>query len=151
MVDSLDSGSSVHCGRAGSSPASPTRKSILCLLTKDAFFSEINPFGICEMPDRREILLRNVKCAAAREGFISFHLTQSVKFHNPPGDYFTVCEGKLFHLTLSTLHSSLLTLNSPLSNLHSASRYFLCVAIPPRMCRSCLFLSSTLRTCTYIG
>ena len=26
MVDSLDSGSSVHCGRAGSSPASPTRK-----------------------------------------------------------------------------------------------------------------------------
>ena len=25
MVDSLDSGSSVHCGRAGSSPASPTR------------------------------------------------------------------------------------------------------------------------------
>ena len=26
LVDSLDSGSSVHCGRAGSSPASPTRK-----------------------------------------------------------------------------------------------------------------------------
>ena len=26
MVDSLDSGSSVHCGRAGSSPASRTRK-----------------------------------------------------------------------------------------------------------------------------
>ena len=26
MVDSLDSGSSVHCGRAGSSPASPTKK-----------------------------------------------------------------------------------------------------------------------------
>ena len=25
LVDSLDSGSSVHCGRAGSSPASPTR------------------------------------------------------------------------------------------------------------------------------
>ena len=25
MVDSLDSGSSVHCGRAGSSPASPTK------------------------------------------------------------------------------------------------------------------------------
>ena len=24
LVDSLDSGSSVHCGRAGSSPASPT-------------------------------------------------------------------------------------------------------------------------------
>ena len=28
LVDSLDSGSSVHCGRAGSSPASPTKKSI---------------------------------------------------------------------------------------------------------------------------
>ena len=26
LVDSLDSGSSVHCGRAGSSPASPTKK-----------------------------------------------------------------------------------------------------------------------------
>ena len=25
LVDSLDSGSSVHCGRAGSSPASPTK------------------------------------------------------------------------------------------------------------------------------
>ena len=29
LVDSLDSGSSVHCGRAGSSPASPTKKHIL--------------------------------------------------------------------------------------------------------------------------
>ena len=28
LVDSLDSGSSVHCGRAGSSPASRTKKSI---------------------------------------------------------------------------------------------------------------------------
>ena len=28
MVDSLDSGSSVHCGRAGSSPASPTRDAL---------------------------------------------------------------------------------------------------------------------------
>ena len=28
LVDSLDSGSSVHCGRAGSSPASPTKDSI---------------------------------------------------------------------------------------------------------------------------
>ena len=37
------------------------------------------------MPDRREILLRNVKCAAAREGFISFHFPQSGKFHNPEG------------------------------------------------------------------
>ena len=26
LVDSLDSGSSVHCGRAGSSPASRTRR-----------------------------------------------------------------------------------------------------------------------------
>ena len=28
LVDSLDSGSSVHCGRAGSSPASPTKKKV---------------------------------------------------------------------------------------------------------------------------
>ena len=28
LVDSLDSGSSVHCGRAGSSPASPTKRDI---------------------------------------------------------------------------------------------------------------------------
>ena len=28
MVDSLDSGSSVHCGRAGSSPASPTKETV---------------------------------------------------------------------------------------------------------------------------
>ena len=131
LVDSLDSGSSVHCGRAGSSPASPTRKSILCLWTEDAFFSEINPFGICEMPDRREILLRNVKCASAREGFVSFHLTQSVKFHNPPGGLFHI--RRIFHF------------------LDYVSRYFLRVARPPRMCRSCLFLSSTLRTCTYRG
>ena len=34
LVDSLDSGSSVHCGRAGSSPASPTienRKVRVCV------------------------------------------------------------------------------------------------------------------------
>jgi len=35
--------------------------------------NEMNPFGICEMSLGREILLRNVKCAAARSGFISFH------------------------------------------------------------------------------
>ena len=28
LVDSLDSGSSVHCGRAGSSPASPTKETV---------------------------------------------------------------------------------------------------------------------------
>ena len=28
LVDSLDSGSSVHCGRAGSSPASPTKTKV---------------------------------------------------------------------------------------------------------------------------
>ena len=28
-----------------------------------AFFNEINPFRICEIPDRREILLRNMKYA----------------------------------------------------------------------------------------
>ena len=30
----------------------------------------------------REILLRNVKCAAARGGFISFHFLRIRKFHN---------------------------------------------------------------------
>ena len=33
LVDSLDSGSSVHCGRAGSSPASPTNLFFLNLIT----------------------------------------------------------------------------------------------------------------------
>ena len=34
LVDSLDSGSSVHCGRAGSSPASPTKKTrFACLFS----------------------------------------------------------------------------------------------------------------------
>ena len=42
MVDSLDSGSSVHCGRAGSSPASPTKKEDIRL---DVFFSTL----CCEM------------------------------------------------------------------------------------------------------
>ena len=32
LVDSLDSGSSVHCGRAGSSPASPTKSTLLGVL-----------------------------------------------------------------------------------------------------------------------
>ena len=35
LADSLDSGSSVHSGRAGSSPASPTKKDIL--RKKDVF------------------------------------------------------------------------------------------------------------------
>ena len=30
----------------------------------------------------REIWLRHVKCAAAREGFISFHIERSEIFHN---------------------------------------------------------------------
>ena len=34
LVDSLDSGSSVHCGRAGSSPASPTMASVLTAFEK---------------------------------------------------------------------------------------------------------------------
>ena len=41
LVDSLDSGSSVHCGRAGSSPASPTKETVerlsLFLLAGDGF------------------------------------------------------------------------------------------------------------------
>ena len=42
------------------------------------------------MPFGREILLRNVKYALRRVGFISFHLMQSIKFHN-------FCK-KLFHI-----------------------------------------------------
>ena len=40
LVDSLDSGSSVHCGRAGSSPASPT-KEIRRLLSTDFLIKSI--------------------------------------------------------------------------------------------------------------
>ena len=47
LVDSLDSGSSVHCGRAGSSPASPTKReqasSEACSFS--FFDSEINKTG----------------------------------------------------------------------------------------------------------
>ena len=41
LVDSLDSGSSVHCGRAGSSPASPT-KSTHGGFVMSAFFLQKN-------------------------------------------------------------------------------------------------------------
>ena len=50
------------------------------------------------MLSEREILLRNVKCAAAREGFISFHFVRKHKIsqfskkiisHLPQGKYFT--------------------------------------------------------------
>ena len=37
LVDSLDSGSSVHCGRAGSSPASPTKKKRTALAVRFLF------------------------------------------------------------------------------------------------------------------
>jgi len=48
-----------------------------------AFFNEINPVGICEMHFVREIWLGQVKCAAAREGFISFHIASTdAIFHN---------------------------------------------------------------------
>ena len=40
LADSLDSGSSVHSGRAGSTPASRTRKNNLCLPDKGCVFSE---------------------------------------------------------------------------------------------------------------
>ena len=39
LVDSLDSGSSVHCGRAGSSPASPTKETVERL---SLFLSNLN-------------------------------------------------------------------------------------------------------------
>ena len=42
LVDSLDSGSSVHCGRAGSSPASPTKKDILM----DVLFIFVSESGL---------------------------------------------------------------------------------------------------------
>ena len=42
LVDSLDSGSSVHCGRAGSSPASPTKKD----QHYRCFFEEVNIYSV---------------------------------------------------------------------------------------------------------
>ena len=42
LVDSLDSGSSVHCGRAGSSPASPTKKD----QHYRCFFKEVNIYSV---------------------------------------------------------------------------------------------------------
>ena len=44
LADSLDSGSSVHSGRAGSTPASRTGKNNLCLPDKGCFFGEVDPF-----------------------------------------------------------------------------------------------------------
>ena len=54
LVDSLDSGSSVHCGRAGSSPASPTKKTkgilvdVLCFFDMDEWW-DLNHFR-CNSP-----------------------------------------------------------------------------------------------------
>ena len=45
LVDSLDSGSSVHCGRAGSSPASPTRKKTRYSLRIPGFFCVYKAFS----------------------------------------------------------------------------------------------------------
>ena len=43
-----------------------------------AFFSEINPFGICEMHFVGEIWLCHVKCAGAREEFFAFDCPATV-------------------------------------------------------------------------
>ena len=43
----------------GSSPTGGARKKALAFAS--AFFNEINPFGICEMPCGREIRLRRMK------------------------------------------------------------------------------------------
>ena len=55
LVDSLDSGSSVHCGRAGSSPASPTKKKrhptgclfFFCAL-KGTWTDQMQHWNLCE-------------------------------------------------------------------------------------------------------
>ena len=41
LVDSLDSGSSVHYGRAGASPASPTKKEADAFASASFFMSEV--------------------------------------------------------------------------------------------------------------
>ena len=63
LVDSLDSGSSVHCGRAGSSPASPTMKKARF----GVLFSTKSTFSVGEIP------LRGVKYACGGE-WILFHI-----------------------------------------------------------------------------
>ena len=55
-----------------------------------AFFNEINPFRICEMPFWREILLRNVKYALRRVDLFHFTESDSFLFHN--------LRSKLFHI-----------------------------------------------------
>ena len=81
----------------GSSPITHPMKKALAKAS--AFFNEINPCGICEMPFGCEIWLRHVKYAAARDGicFISLdaaasNLTRSqilishpkdISLHNP--------------------------------------------------------------------
>ena len=54
------------------------KKSIL----RDAFFNEINPFRICEIPFGREIRLRRVKCLRALVDLFHFTLRLAAKFHN---------------------------------------------------------------------
>ena len=72
------------------------RKRLLSSDKRCFLFNEINPFGICEMSLGREILLRNVKCAAARSGFISFHwMRQYPISQRPSGHYFTFCSRQL--------------------------------------------------------
>ena len=44
------------------------------------------------MPAAYEILLRNMKYAAAYEGFILFHLMHSIKFHNLQGELFQILQ-----------------------------------------------------------
>ena len=56
------------------------------------FFNEINPVGICEIRFACEILLRNVKCAAARRDLFHFTWCVSIKFHNS--------QSELFHILL---------------------------------------------------
>ena len=50
LVDSLDSGSSVHCGRAGSSPASPTKETVERL----SLFLPVDP---CQKQDNSLVFL----------------------------------------------------------------------------------------------
>ena len=78
----------------GSSPTGGARKKHFF---GSAFFNEINPFRICEMPFGREILLRNVKYALRRVDLFHFTENFSFLFHNYAVNYFTSTK-LIFHL-----------------------------------------------------
>ena len=79
-----------------------------------AFFNEINPFRICEIPFGREILLRNVKYALRRVIKDLFHFTENEAFYftKTPCIYFVAESQKSVHESVRILliTSSLFTI-----------------------------------------